>query len=616
MKADKITRAVIYARCSTEEESQKDALAKQVKEAEECVKKMGWALVDRYVESRSGTTAKTRPEYTRLYENLASDCFDVIVIKSQDRLMRNTKDWYLFVDRLSSCQKKLYIYLEGKYYTPDDGLITGIKAILAEEYSRELSKKINNAHHNRQKNGGNIILPANTYGYRKLSDKTVVLVEEEAKVKRRMYELCAAGYGSRTIAAILQNDGIVNRQGKPFTDANIRKMIRNPLNKGVVVMNRQHFDFDTKKVRKVPEEQQYIYEGKVPAIVSKELWELANREIDARRGHGRRSEETGRRGKFILSGKLICGLCGSPYYRTVRRRYRNGEKIYEWKCRRYVEAGRGEGKNDRPKMRKVPIGQEHGCGNVHLDEGKLYELLGQICRKDYPLDKDRIVRKMVKLVSKTLEEKNPRQEIQKEQANAEKLRHQLNVLVEKLLDGVLSDAVYQAKQSELIKKLEEAQERIKSLEVKYAKGNLIRERIEKIKNHLETGDGVAKATMAEMLDEIESITVFPDYLEIKLNLSKTMELDGLLSLPGENGIDNTLRIEYGNLFHYSQRKQEERLQILELMEQFPQITAKQIAKQCGLSLSGANYRIAVLKKEGRVRFCGKGGRGSWEVLQK
>ena len=30
--------------------------------------------------------------------------------------------------------------MERKFYTPDDALITGIKAILAEEYSRELMR--------------------------------------------------------------------------------------------------------------------------------------------------------------------------------------------------------------------------------------------------------------------------------------------------------------------------------------------------------------------------------------------------------------------------------------------------------------------------------------------
>ena len=38
-------RAVIYNRCSTEEESQKDALIKQVQESKRCVHEQGWELV-------------------------------------------------------------------------------------------------------------------------------------------------------------------------------------------------------------------------------------------------------------------------------------------------------------------------------------------------------------------------------------------------------------------------------------------------------------------------------------------------------------------------------------------------------------------------------------------
>ena len=63
-------RAVIYNRCSTEEESQKDALIKQVQESKRCVHEQGWELVDAYVEAKSGTTVKGRNEYNRLYQDL------------------------------------------------------------------------------------------------------------------------------------------------------------------------------------------------------------------------------------------------------------------------------------------------------------------------------------------------------------------------------------------------------------------------------------------------------------------------------------------------------------------------------------------------------------------
>ena len=45
-----LLRAVFYCRCSTEEESQVDALNKQILESEACIGEQGWCLVDRYVE--------------------------------------------------------------------------------------------------------------------------------------------------------------------------------------------------------------------------------------------------------------------------------------------------------------------------------------------------------------------------------------------------------------------------------------------------------------------------------------------------------------------------------------------------------------------------------------
>lgn len=95
------------------------------------------------------------------------------------------------------------------------------------------------------------MLTSNTYGYRKLPDKSLAIIEEEAQVKRKMYELCAGGLGSRCIARILREDGVQKRNGSFFTDSDIRRMIRNPVNKGTVVMNRKHYDFDTRQVVKI-----------------------------------------------------------------------------------------------------------------------------------------------------------------------------------------------------------------------------------------------------------------------------------------------------------------------------------------------------------------------------
>ena len=400
-------RAVIYCRCSTEEERQRDALLRQAAEARECVRRLNWSLEDEYIESRSGTSTRGREQYQRLFADLLRDKFEIVVIKSQDRLMRNTRDWYIFIDRLVTSKKQLYLYLEKRFYNTEDALITGIKAILAEEYSRELSRKINNAHRNRQKTGSALMLTSNTYGYRKMPDKSFTIVEEEAAVKRKMYQLCASGLGSRRISQVLREEGIRKRNGSPFSDSDIRRMIRNPINKGTVVMNQKHYDFDTRKTMKNPEEQFFIYEKRIPAIVSDELWEAANREIDRRRnnleGESHKSPvkvKYGRnKGKYSLSGKLVCGLCGAPFYRTTRRRKK--DNVHEWKCRTYLEQGRKK------------EGRTGGCENIHLKESVLFSLLGN---SEFRLSEPVLTDVFIGILKECMEEHKKREQKKLEQA--------------------------------------------------------------------------------------------------------------------------------------------------------------------------------------------------------
>lgn len=608
-------RAVIYARCSTEEESQKDALINQVREAKECVNRQNWILIDTYIESRSGTTTKGRTEYNRLYDDLQSDLFDVIIIKSQDRLMRNTKDWYLFVDRLCTQRKQLYMYLEEKFYTPDDALITGIKAILAEEYSRELSKKINNAHRNRQKNGGSVILTPNVYGFRKLPDKSVELIEEEAQIKRRMYQLCADGFGTRTIANILANEGIRKRSGKIFTESDVRRIIRNPLNMGTAVMNKVHFDFETKKTVKNSREQQFFHKNKVPATVSEELWIEANYQIDERavRFNQKGSFPRGSNpGKYDLSRKIYCGICGSPYYRRFRKRYTDGEMIVEWKCSKYCTQGRKEEGKTRPQVSKVEMKGEKGCDNIHLDEQKLMDLLEKICVEQFAIDRDMVIRETITLLKKVIVENQDSEQMNRIANEEEKLQKQQDVLLDKLLNGTISDEIYRRKQENLEKSLAVCRDKRKQLEKQNIRMASRKQRLEEIEKHLKEGGDIERATVNEMLREIDRIIVYPTYMELVYNPLKTMGMEQ--ETKGEQ-FQTKIHIDYGNLFDPLKQKKEDREQVVEMIREKSSITAKEIAGRLGCSLSGAQYKLIALKREGRIRFNGKGGRGFWEILK-
>ena len=164
-------RCAIYNRCSTTEEAQNRAIETQAAESVEIVQALGGVICCQYIEQESGTTTKKRTQYASLMADVQQERIDCIVIKSIDRLMRNAGDWHEFIQHITAHRVRLYLYLERKFYEPQDAFLSGIKALIAEQYSRELSQKVNNAHKRRQKKiDGKLTVNNNVYGYRKEKD--------------------------------------------------------------------------------------------------------------------------------------------------------------------------------------------------------------------------------------------------------------------------------------------------------------------------------------------------------------------------------------------------------------------------------------------------------------
>lgn len=322
-------RAVFYARVSTEEEMQVNALAKQIQENRDVIKEKGWILVDEYIdEGKSGTKIKGRNEYQRLLDDLEADKFDIIVIKSQDRLQRNTKDWYVFIDRLVTNEKKLYMYLEGAFYSTDNALITGIKAILAEEYSRDLSKKLNNSNQrriDRVRKGEEVSAMGTNMAYgHYIKDGKWVVDPEQAEVVKKVYELYKKRNSLRKVCRELNELGYRNQKGTPFLEDSVRRIIRNERNMGVNVVNRYHRDFDTKKIVKLPKEEWVYQEGACEPIISKEEWKEANDRMDSKVGVDTKGKMRGRgTGSDPLSGKMFCASCGKVLWKHKSNGYTN-----------------------------------------------------------------------------------------------------------------------------------------------------------------------------------------------------------------------------------------------------------------------------------------------------
>ena len=278
-------RVAIYNRCSTEEEAQKNALEVQAAESLELVetkKEEGWVIVAQYVELESGTSTKKRREYLKMVEDIRQNKFDIIVVKSIDRLARNAKDWYLFLDCLMKHNTRLYLYLERKFYQSEDALVTGIKAILAEEFSKELSAKIKNAHRRRQMKQSGLNITREMFGWNKIGKDVFERNEKEAAYFRLACQLAEAGCGFRKISNALYEAGARSKNGGRISEVQWRNMLRSPRAYGIMVLHKREYDFVRKETKKLPEEEWIFIENALPALISWEYYEKIQRILNDR----------------------------------------------------------------------------------------------------------------------------------------------------------------------------------------------------------------------------------------------------------------------------------------------------------------------------------------------
>jgi len=592
-------RVGIYNRCSTEEESQRNALAAQVMESREIAERKGWEITEQYIESETGTVAYKRGEYQRLLADMERGRFDIVMIKSIDRLMRSAKDWYLFLNRLTENRLRLYIYIEGKFYTPDDNLISGIKAILAEDFSRELSKKIKNAHKRRQEKKSGCNITCRMFGWNKVAKDLYEINEKEAEYYRTAFLLAEEGKGFYTISNTLYALGARGRQGQKISQTQWRKMLYTPRAHGAMVLNQRTYNFDLKKYEEVPREEWVVVEDALPPIVTREYQEkvlaLLRKRAESSRvdcpgkrtggGEAEKKDEVKRRpqGKYELSRRIVCACCGNYYYRVEDHR---GKKVY-WKCAGFLEGGR-----------------ERGCKNLSLTEEEVMEALEKAFQERYGQcaelspGQEELSRGLMEALKKTLAPQREEKEDQRLEKDYQKLSTKKDILMEKLLSSVITDEEFRKYNDEIACKMKAIEDRLRDIKREREPYNSYETRLKQIEEAIREEKLIARAMVRELLGQVRQIRVYGD---------------GRLSLSFEGEEPCTLWAQYVHRTNSQRRKEADRKEILRLLQKEPELHVKELSGQMGRSPSYINGRIRELKEEGALVYVRQGQTGRWVV---
>lgn len=507
-------RAVFYARVSTDNEDQLNSIELQIEENRKAIQEQGWELVDEYIDrGKSGKQVKGRDEYQRLLEDMDLDKFDIIVAKDQERLQRNTRDWYIFVDRLNLAEKRLYLYMDRKFYTPDDVLITGIRAIIAEDFSRNLHKKLRNYNRGRMekaKAGDKKILLHGidrAYGWTKVNGE-VVLDPEQSKVRRMACELTLQGVGSTEVAKILNDKGYRNTVGNKWTTQDIPRLVYDEKNVGTVILNKQYSDFETKRRIQTDEEEWVPLREAIPPIITEDEWErlqairAQRKTVDRQRGK--------KAGKSIFSGRIFCGCCGKPYWIS-----RNTHKDQEfWKCSTKQTKGRKTRKRDTVEGKKGELNPE-GCDNPNISTEALMEIL-QTATVMLSADTDKLkagAEEWLRALRKRLIEGN----CSYSEADLKKEKQRKDRLLDSYLDGIIGKSDYAEKSKRIEDRIEAIQTELKQDEKKLEDvaeiDRLLANMDHAIAEYLDENNNL---DLQFILDKMEQVVIYTDKVKIQM----------------------------------------------------------------------------------------------------
>lgn len=318
------TRAAIYARISSDDEGSGAGVDRQVADCTSLCVARGWSVDSSHVyvdNDISASTGRHRPGYERLLASVSAGELDAVVAYHLDRITRRPVELEQFLDTCQLANLAHFATVTGDFdLGSDDARFTArILGAVARKEADVISRRVARAARERavegRPNGGG----RRSLGYTLARE----VVEEEAEVVREMAARVLAGESLMSIGVELTARGQRGPGGAALDSRSIGRLLRNPMIAGL----RSH-------------QGEIVAQGTWEALVAREEWERVVRVLDER-GRARASWTP----KYLLAGRIECGLCHAPMVATPRYRVVDGERVLvrAYGCRAKKHGGSGCG---------------------------------------------------------------------------------------------------------------------------------------------------------------------------------------------------------------------------------------------------------------------------------
>lgn len=232
-----------------------------------------WVLKDMYIEVGSAKPGSSRREFSRLIEDCKDHKIENIVVKSLSRFSRDTEEAIESIRTLVKAGVDVYLMDEDKRIDaayPE--LELSIRACINQAENEQRSENIKMGLRFCAENGTSGLYRKPCYGYRKNDEGNLEIVDQEAYVVSKIYDMYLEGKSFSGIISGLAEEHIPSPRGSErWSKRGIETILTNVKYTGsVVVLKNSH------------NSNRYRMDDSHPAIISTDLFVTVQQEIERR----------------------------------------------------------------------------------------------------------------------------------------------------------------------------------------------------------------------------------------------------------------------------------------------------------------------------------------------